>query len=190
MIISKALALGFAGLLYGTPVPSASASVGALQQSVSQVASDAYLNGNFKLTKAQQKDFECLSKVVWYEARGESKLGKTMVANVVQNRTQYGKPFATTICQVVYQKNQFAWTRNKSKKNSTFKQVVQRYSKTDQKHLDEVAQVAMHAVLFPNSVKTTATHFCSIGEKCNFGRVAKLGKVGGHTFFEYLGNRS
>lgn len=186
MIISKVIALSLASVLNFN----ASASVGALQNKVVQVASSAYLNGNLSLTQKQQQEMECLTKVVWYEARGESKTGKTMVANVVRNRTEYGKPFATTICKVVYQPNQFAWTRNSGKKNTTFRQIIKRHGETEKQAVLDTLEVSIHAVLFPSSRKTTATHFCSIGEKCKFQRVVKLGRVERHTFFKYLGNES
>lgn len=186
MLTAKVLAFVLAGMLSNN----APASVGAFQQSASQIASQFYLDGNLKLSHTQQQELECLAKVVWFEARGESKTGKTMVANVVRNRTEYGKPFATTICKVVYQPNQFAWTRNSGKKNTTFRQIIKRHGETEKQAVLDTLEVSIHAVLFPSSRKTTATHFCSIGEKCKFQRVVKLGRVERHTFFKYIGNES
>ena len=183
MVTLKALALGLALLSNN-----ALASAGAFETPLIQHASQAYLDGSLKLTSSQRKELDCLSKVIWYESRGESKRGKILVANVVQNRTTYGKPFATTVCDVVYQRNQFAWTRDAKKKNAKFKSVAKKHLETENKQVMDTISIAMKIVLFNPPPITKATHFCSKGEKCAFGNVKRLGKVGNHTFFEYLGN--
>ena len=183
MISVKALVILAA--LFSTNVP---ASVGTLNSSLTDFASHSYLNGSLKLSSTQQKELDCLTKVIWFEARGESKRGKMMVANVVQNRTQFGKPFATTVCDVVYQRNQFAWTRDSKKKHAQFKNIAKKHWKTEQQQIIDTVDVAMQVVLFDAKVKTDATHFCTASEKCNFKNVVKLGRVGGHKFYKYKGN--
>lgn len=184
MVTLKALVFITASLLSNNAL----ASAGAFEQHAVQFASQSYLDGNLKLNSSQRKELECLTKVVWFEARGESKRGKIVVANVVQNRMQYGKPFATTVCGVVYQRNQFAWTNNKKKRSSNFRSIAKKHMKTEGKQVLDTVSVAIEAVIFNKPVITDATHFCSIGEKCGFGRVEKVGKVGNHTLFKYLGN--
>ena len=185
MISIKALVILLAS--FSTQVP---ASVGTLNDSLTDFASHSYLNGSLKLSSTQRKELECLTKVIWFEARGESKRGKMMVANVVQNRTQFGKPFATTVCDVVYQKNQFAWTKDSKKKHAKFKNLAKLHMKNEEKAVMDTVSVAIQTVIFNPPKITNATHFCSIGEKCNFKNVKKLGKIGNHTMFEYLGNAS
>lgn len=175
-------------VILAASLSSVPASAGALNTSLTDFASHSYLNGSLKLSSSQRKELDCLTKVIWYEARGESKRGKILVANVVQNRTQFGKPFATTVCDVVYQRNQFAWTRDKSKRNVRFVDVARKHLKTEQKQVMDTISIALGTILFEPPVETKATHFCSKGEKCNFGNVKRLGKVGNHTFYKYLGN--
>lgn len=151
-------------------------------------ASESYLNGSLDLTTVQRRRIDCMAKVIFFEARGESYTGKTLVANVVRNRTQFGKPFATSICKVVYQPNQFAWTRDKWKKNVSFKAVAQKFDKHEHAAIVDSLSIAIEQVVLDKKVKTAATHFCSIGEKCNFKNVELVGRVGRHTFFEYMGN--
>lgn len=55
------------------------------------------------------QDIVCLAQNIYYEARGESLLGKLAVAKVTLNRVDSGK-FASSICGVVYQPRQFSWT--------------------------------------------------------------------------------
>lgn len=184
MIQFKALAFILVGLFN----QNASASVGAIEQPMLEFASVSYLNGSLQLNKSQQRKVDCLAKVIWYEARGESNAGKTLVANVVRNRMDYGKPFASTICKVVYQRNQFAWTRNSSKKHISFKQIAKNAPISEQKAVQETLKIALKQLILEPKVETNATHFCSIGDKCNFKNVEKLGKVGNHTVFRYLGN--
>lgn len=184
MVTIKALAFVLTALVsYQAP-----ASVGAYDNPLVTFASQSYLNGSLKLSSSQQKELDCYAKVTWYEARGESKRGKILVANVVRNRTNYGKPFATTVCDVVYQRNQFAWTRDFKKKHSDFKSVAKKHMKVEEKQVMDVLNIAFTMMLFNPPSKTNATHFCSVGEKCNFKNVKRLGKVGNHTFFEYEGN--
>lgn len=62
------------------------------------------------LTKALAlSEQQCLSEVIWREARGEPFLGKVAVAQVVLNRTKDAR-FPKTICKVVFQPGQFTWT--------------------------------------------------------------------------------
>jgi Cell Wall Hydrolase len=51
--------------------------------------------------KFTDKELHCLSKAVYYEARGEPLLGKAAVAWVILNRVSFG--FAPSICEVVHQ---------------------------------------------------------------------------------------
>ena len=60
------------------------------------------------------KEFNCLVKNVYYEARGENLMGKVAVAKVTMNRVKHPK-YPKTICGVVYQHKQFSWTIKPSK---------------------------------------------------------------------------
>ena len=69
------------------------------------------------ITMAQrEKELDCLSKNIYYEAGTEPFEGKVAVAQVTINRTKSGK-FPTDICAVVYERNlvynnlicQFSW---------------------------------------------------------------------------------
>jgi len=64
------------------------------------------------VVKYTPKDVECLTKNIYYEARGEDKTGKYAVANVTLNRMKTGK-WGKDVCKVVYAKKQFSWTLQK-----------------------------------------------------------------------------
>ena len=55
-----------------------------------------------------EKQITCLAENSYHEARGEPRLGKIAVMNVVMNRTR-SKKFPTTPCGVIYQGCQFSW---------------------------------------------------------------------------------
>lgn len=55
----------------------------------------------------------CMTANLYFEARGESKLGKAAVADVTNNRVN-SKRFPSSVCSVVFQRKQFSWTFQKS----------------------------------------------------------------------------
>jgi spore germination cell wall hydrolase CwlJ-like protein len=62
---------------------------------------------------------ECMAKVIYFEARGESQQGKIAVAKVVMNRVNSGGVYPNKVCDVVYQRTsksrcQFTWTCRKN----------------------------------------------------------------------------
>jgi len=58
-----------------------------------------------------QQKVRCLSEAVYHEARGESYRGQLAVAQTVLNRVK-SRQFPSTVCKVVFQKNQFSWTKS------------------------------------------------------------------------------
>jgi spore germination cell wall hydrolase CwlJ-like protein len=60
--------------------------------------------------KVSKRDLKCLAENIYHEARGEGFIGMEAVAHVTLNRVAT-KGFPDTICDVVYQPNQFSWTR-------------------------------------------------------------------------------
>lgn len=59
-----------------------------------------------------KKDVECLARNIYYEAGVEDMTGKIAVGNITVNRvkTRY---WGTRICDVVYSKDQFSWTKER-----------------------------------------------------------------------------
>jgi len=56
-----------------------------------------------------REDVVCMAENVYHEARGEPVQGQVAVANVTLNRVKAGK-WADTVCDVVFQSQQFEWT--------------------------------------------------------------------------------
>ena len=134
-------------------------------------------------------EVDCLAKAIFFEARGESYAGKVMVANVIVNRTKFGKPFPNTICKVVYQRNQFSWTKSKWKRNTDFHSVALKMDMNDpkvRKSVEDSYKIALKYVYFQPDFTGKATHFSSKNDK--FGRTLFIKQVGNHKFYRYLGN--
>ncbi len=56
------------------------------------------------------REFNCLSRNIYHEAKFEGYIGKIAVANVTYNRLKQ-QHWGKTMCKVVYRKNQFSWTK-------------------------------------------------------------------------------
>ena len=57
------------------------------------------------------RELECLTKVILYEAGAESRTGQVAVAQVVLNRVESPR-FPNSICGVIYQRGQFSSIRS------------------------------------------------------------------------------
>ena len=73
------------------------------------------INTAYKTVKATNTELLCLAKNIYYEARGEPMRGKIAVAQVTLNRVTHRTEFQSSICGVVYAKDQFSWTNERHK---------------------------------------------------------------------------
>ena len=60
---------------------------------------------------AGTEDLYCLAQNIYFESRGESKVGQEFVGWVTLNRVQ-NSDFPSEICRVVWQDSQFSWTHD------------------------------------------------------------------------------
>lgn len=119
---------------------------------------------------ATENDITCLAKNIYHEARGESSKGKMAVALVTLNRAKDSR-FPSTVCGVVYQKNQFSWTRK-------FKR-----SKVDQKAWDTALSVAINAYLNEHNLGAfRATHFHNKSVRPGW-KLTYITTIGNHRFY-------
>jgi spore germination cell wall hydrolase CwlJ-like protein len=68
---------------------------------------------SLRITKipVAKHEVKCFADNLYHEARGEGHIGLIAVAFVTLNRWK-SQSYPDTICGVVYQKNQFSWTRD------------------------------------------------------------------------------
>lgn len=70
-----------------------------------------------KKYEISEKEFDCIARNIYYEAGVEDRVGKIAVAQVTYNRLKE-KHWGDSYCKVIYAKNQFSWTRDKSKRHA------------------------------------------------------------------------
>ena len=57
------------------------------------------------------QEMRCLADNIYHEARGETVMGQIAVAQVTMNRVSHDY-FPDSVCDVVWQPNQFSWTHD------------------------------------------------------------------------------
>jgi spore germination cell wall hydrolase CwlJ-like protein len=142
---------------------------------LSQEITDAVLKQ--EVNEDFNKQLDCLTKNVYYEAASESYEGKLAVAQVTINRANDPK-FPSTICGVVYQRTlgtcQFSWTCLKNLA------VQNKYA------WEESEMVARKALTEPNVhdtiARTNALYYHAVYVNPGWrGRV--ITKIGNHVFY-------
>ena len=61
-------------------------------------------------TASDGQQLGCLAMNIYHEGRGESAKGRAAIAHVTMNRVR-SRHYPDTICEVVWQRKQFSWTR-------------------------------------------------------------------------------
>lgn len=90
-----------------------------LQEDVQEIKQAVLANKPIRI-KYTQEDVECLARNIYWEAGIESMTGKIAVGNVTVNRVKT-KRWGRRICDVVYSKDQFSWTKIKRRAWVTLK---------------------------------------------------------------------
>lgn len=122
------------------------------------------------VTTAEDASIMCLAKNIYYEAQGESMIGKLAVAKVTLNRVA-SPHFANNVCDVVYQKHQFSWTKKPTK-------IVDKAAW--QLSLD----IATKAIQTGHvDIKLSALYFHNVSIAPNW-RKQRIAKIGNHYFYK------
>lgn len=135
------------------------------------LTNSTYSNADSK----NQRELDCLTSNIYYEAGGESFEGKLAVAQVTMNRV--GKPgFGKTICGVVNQRVgracQFSW-------------VCQRHNKmNDKERYSESKKAAIHALSGHELPKMKQAMYFHERRARPGWHLASLGRIGNHIFYK------
>jgi spore germination cell wall hydrolase CwlJ-like protein len=129
------------------------------------------------------RDLDCLTQVVYYEARGEGRDGMQAVAQVVLNRVRH-PAFPKSICGVVYQGAarrtgcQFSFTCNGVMRG--------RVNQTAWNRARTVASGALSGSVY--SAVGNATHFHTTGVSPVWrNSLVRVNQVGSHLFYRFGG---
>jgi N-acetylmuramoyl-L-alanine amidase len=114
-----------------------------------------------------------LAKNIYFEARGEPLAGKLAVAQVTLNRVRSTR-YHNSICEVVYAKHQFSWTKTFNRTHIRNPQAWEQSLALAQKALSRgFAKANFHATLFHNhKVKPKWA-----------AKSKKIATIGNHTFY-------
>jgi spore germination cell wall hydrolase CwlJ-like protein len=130
----------------------------------------------FRLGAGSDRDLQCLTEAVYYEARGEGRAGQAAVAQVVLNRVRH-PAFPKSVCAVVFQGCQFSFACNgamRARRESGAWNRAQR-----------VASEALAGAVAANV--GNATHFHTIHVSPNWSNLMRVGQVGLHVFYRFGG---
>lgn len=132
-----------------------------------------------EITEVQQvsfdmaKQMECMAKNLYYEAAKEPFEGKLAVAQVTMNRANHPN-FPKTVCEVVYQKDQFSWVAEKHKS------VINKYAWEECMIIARKAltETVIHDTIY--KTKSMYFHNTSVNPPWKLKYVAKIGN---HLFY-------
>ena len=122
-----------------------------------------------EMQNLSKQQLDCLSKVAYFESKGESDKGMLAVIHTTLNRVKDNR-FPKTVCGVVYQKSQYSWTKyNPKVKEQEQYARAERLAKevVDGKHKDNTQG---------------ALYFNSLHQKPS-GTVCTV-RIGGHSFYK------
>lgn len=149
-------------------------------QTVTEIEEDAIV--------ADTKQIECLAKNIYYESRGEPKMGQIVVARVVMNRTEHPN-FGNTPCDVIYEHGyvkkqdrrvkvcQFSWACDSTRRRPRADDPV--YQKALALAYDVIVNDA-YAELVPKTV----LYFHNTMVFPGWRNVVLFRKVGNHVFYK------
>lgn len=122
------------------------------------------------------KEFDCLSRNIYWESMNEPLLGQMSVAQVTYNRVLDGR-WGNTFCEIVFAEKQFSWTNLKKIRNAVPK---------NKKKWDRAQHSAM---LFNNGVRVaklekTQFYFADYIKAPKWSKdMTKTQKIGTHIFY-------
>lgn len=117
-----------------------------------------------------QRDLQCLSEALYFEARGEGAQGQKAVAEVILNRVDHPR-FPKTVCGVVNQRGQFTYNKNaRIREKGTYARVQQ------------IALAALSGA--PRTLTNGATYFHARSVRPSWTkRFERTTRIGSHTFY-------
>lgn len=138
-------------------------------------------NALASISKAKAKpkaksEVQCLSEMMYHEARGESDAGKLAVAIVTINRAKSDK-YPKNICSVIQQKGQYPWARKGLDINN--KGVYNKISKLGEKIFEDYHKNDK----LPENLKHLETAMFFNGVPFKEKSFKFLAKIGKHKFY-------
>ena len=133
-----------------------------------------HANPSIRITKQDSKQIECLTRNMYHEAANQSYKGWLAVGFVTINRTK-SDVFPDTICEVVYQKDQFSWVKTK-----------RHITKFNETLYNEIKYVATHLYFNHEDMKDItygAMFFHAVYVRPNWRGLRMTARIGEHIFY-------
>lgn len=144
------------------------------------VLSAPELEDRNKVTSIDKKEMHCITRLLWYEARGESHEAIKAVLSVVKNRTVHPK-FPSSYCKVEQQPKQFSYFR----KGRSYE--IKPKDSNEKKKLDFIRDLAYDAVSekFQGDLPRNVIFYMNfkLNPKLHLKDVKTFGKIGTHKFY-------
>lgn len=123
-------------------------------------------------------DVDCLAKNIYYEAGVEESIGKYAVGHITMNRLSTGY-WGKSVCEVVYAKDQFSWTRLKKLPKPN-----------EQKWVDSlfIARDVLQGHRIPNLNRSLFYHADYIKDPHWVDKDQKVTQIGRHIFYNKAKN--
>lgn len=129
-----------------------------------------------KKVNLSEKEFDCLSRNIYWESLREPLIGQIAVATITHNRVK-SKKWGNSFCKVVFEPKQFSWTNLDKIRNAT------------PKNKNQWKRAKHSAMLFTKGVRVTNlenSHFYYadyIKPPVWSKKMIKTAKIGTHIFF-------
>lgn len=128
-----------------------------------------------------ERDVECLTRAVYFEARGDSEAGLQAVAQVVLNRSRH-PAFPKTVCGVINQ--------GVERGSCQFSFACKPTKVTDKREWARARRVAERALSGEVMEDCgTATFFHAARINPGWGKLTRVGQIGLHVFYRYPGSK-
>jgi spore germination cell wall hydrolase CwlJ-like protein len=127
-----------------------------------------------EMSQVKEKDIQCLTEAIYYEARGEPEKGQIAVAHVIKNRLKNNSAYKG-FCRVVHQVGQFSYWNGKKK--------LKKYrDKLALSNARRIAQLVV-AKAVPDT-SHSALYFKKVGVKSKgFRGLVRTVRIGNHDFY-------
>ena len=130
-------------------------------------------NPIYEIGQEFNKQLLCMAKNIYYEAGMESYEGKLAVAQVVNNRVN-SRLFPKTVCEVIYQKDQFSWVGNVNG------EIKNKYMWEESLMVARKALTETHIHDLISKTKALYFHATSVKPDWN---LKKITQIGNHIFY-------
>ena len=126
-------------------------------------------NNNTKIVFHNSKEFLCLARNIYYEAKGEPYIGQIAVAHITFNRAEKVGSF----CEVVHKPKQFSWTLIKD---------IKKPSGKEWEMAKHTARMFARGVRVKNLEDVEHYHTAQVNPKWD-NNMNMVAAIGGHQFY-------